>query len=131
MSGVAHWPFTGTEYTIVVPGLPPSVNAKKHWAAVQRDNRTWYDKVALCALGLKIPRPAFQSAIVEIELRYTIPKTHGGRRRRDVDNVAKRMLDALVRCKILVDDSYPSLHETRLRARPGDRDEVILIVREA
>ena len=112
-------------YTITIPGLPPSVNRTgQHWSIRRRAHQDWYEIVAAHALGLKIPRPVAPSCVVEIELRYK-------GRPRDSDSAVKLLLDALSACRIIADDSYPALHETRLRARPAAVEQVVLTIREA
>lgn len=112
-------------YELRIAGLPPSLNTTmRHWSNAYRARKDWYERIAVHALGRKIPRPAFASAIVEVEVHYA-------RRRRDAGNVEKVALDALVKCGILLDDSFPALAETRLRARPAAEDCLVLIVRDA
>lgn len=112
-------------YTLTIDGAPRSVNrTNQHWTARKRETDTWHTIVAVACIGRKIPRPAFpQGAIVEIELRSP--------RKRDPDNVAKVLLDALVKCGVLEDDSFPSLHETRLRARRSPTTHLEITIREA
>jgi Holliday junction resolvase RusA-like endonuclease len=104
-----------------------NVSLTQHWSKRNRANHDWYDKVALCALRYSIPRPAFQHAILEIEVHYTVKQR--GRRKVDASNIVKCTEDALVLCGILTDDSFPHLMETRLRARPATADQVILTIR--
>jgi len=118
-------------YTITIPGICTSMNVslRSHWSRRSQANRDWYDAVAIAALGQKIPRPAFKSAIVEIELHYQVRQR--GKRKADASNISKVTEDALVRCGIIADDSWPHLAETRLRALPWPKDEVVIIVRGA
>lgn len=114
-------------YTFTVPGLL-SLNdtTRVHWSVKRRMVKDWYDRVAIAALGYQIPRPAFTNAVVELCAYYRVKQR--GKRKFDAGNIEKHTMDALVRCRILVDDSFPHLHETRLRARPGAEDQVVITI---
>ena len=87
--------------TITVPEIPPSNNKyigrDARWAYQQEKQRWEW----LIRSAIKKPPVAIERAVVKIT--YFFPD----RRRRDPDNYSGKMImDGLVRCDVLVDDSF-------------------------
>ena len=93
---------TGTHATIVIPRWhPPRLNQwdGRHWAARARLKRQTRDMVAAYARQLGVP-PATGKRRVGLAV-WLRPRCRGG----DPDAYHKALLDALVACRLLVDDA--------------------------
>jgi Holliday junction resolvase RusA-like endonuclease len=107
--------------------LPPSAN---HRYVRRRDGRVAlthearsYDVVVYAALGARRPRVPKQ---VPLTLEVEVVVDH--RRRRDLDNVLKQLVDSLCRC-LGVDDAWVDEIVARKRVVPGDEPRLIVVVR--
>ena len=98
-------------WCFVVPGTPvpkqrPRRNARGVWYTPSRTKR-YEEKVAVCARSAGLSAPLTGS--VRLEIRLWLPD----RRRRDIDNTAKTIMDALNRLAWLDDSQVTSLTVTR------------------
>lgn len=90
---------------IIVDGTPPSANRylgshTRHWSRYGQEKKAWAAKVTEAARG-KEPREPIGRA--EVRIHYVFPD----RIRRDPDNYAgKMLLDPLVSCGVLRDDTF-------------------------
>lgn len=88
-----------SRWVIEIPGyLPPSLNVliHCHWTKKHKLKKECTNLVA--HYGAKVPRKA-------VKRRVRLTLTRSGRRRLlDADNAWKAILDALVACKLIVDD---------------------------
>lgn len=96
----------------IIPHIPPSDNVykgRKNVWQYREDKKLWEQYVfAYC-----LPRPSAPHKTATVTITYFF-KTHG---RRDPDNYSgKFILDGLVRCGILADDSFDNI---RLILRGG------------
>lgn len=112
--------------TYIVPGIPPSNNqyiGRKNYHEYQRTKKMWAERIALCCR----PKPQKPLPRAVVILTYYFPD----RRRRDPDNYAPKMiLDGLVKCGILVDDSFQNI-ELILSAKFGcKKSETVIEVKE-
>jgi Holliday junction resolvase RusA-like endonuclease len=95
---------------IVVPGRPPTLNARRHWRAIAKDNENWKAVATADALDA---RKGWESKhglrwrplrTARLTVTFIVPD----HRRRDWDNLISTMkpeLDGFVAAGILVDDS--------------------------
>lgn len=96
----------------IIPAIPPSYNkynGRKNVWQYREDKKLWQQYIfAYCR-----PRPDKPFARAKVTITYYF-KTRG---RRDPDNYSgKFILDGLVRCGVLVDDSFGNI-DLALRAR--------------
>lgn len=102
-----------------VADAPPSANGffgktGRNWD-YNREKMRW-DQLVRAALRGKAPKKPIQSAVVSIH--YTFPDN----RRRDPDNYAGKMImDPVVACGVLPDDSFRHVRKLEISAevRPG------------
>jgi len=98
-----------SEIRLVIPAIPPSVgtysrhrivNSKGGKSFVQiyptDEAKAWWDTVAIVNRGQQIRGPS-----LEVQYIVFLPD----RRRRDLDNFGKCLLDALTKCGAIEDDS--------------------------
>lgn len=98
-----------SELRLVIPGCPPSVGTySRHRIVVPRagkpfvqiyptdEAKAWWDTVAVINQGRQLRGPS-------LELQYIVYLPD--RRRRDIDNFAKCLCDALTKCGAIEDDS--------------------------
>lgn len=119
------------EFTVTIPGRPPTPNARRNWGVVARENEAWDEKVRVIAQGRMADDPALWPTELERERsvgkrgkvtpelrRCTRPITYATRyvmtfvvpdhRERDWDNAVasgKPLTDALVHAGVLAGDS--------------------------
>ena len=116
----------GAPFAVTLEGLPPSVNAlyrsKLNGQRYKREGaREWQTAAAIVLRAAWRPRPRIEGpARVSIVLRTK------DRRRWDVDNRAKAVLDAIQDAGILRDDAQ--VHRLETRRDMGERDMTELIV---
>ena len=108
-----------------VPEIPPSNNRyigrEARWA-YQAEKKRWAGLIAVCCR----PRPAEPLRGVTVRLCYHFRD----RRRRDPDNFSgKMLLDGLVRCGVLEDDSFQCIR-LELSARFGEPEAYTEIIVE-
>lgn len=111
---------------IEVPVLPLSENylRRKHWSVRNREAKSWRDNISIWA-----PRrggPYWDGAPIDPAV-VTIIFQHPGSRKRDADNMVKRVVDAVVWGGYLVDDSPDHVRELRLRVQRGEPRTIVLI----
>lgn len=75
-------------YEFVVPGRPASVHEKN-----REEREAWIDRVIISAMRAAPAIPPFLDTPARVTIVFLIAP---GRRRRDVDNVIKPILDAMV-----------------------------------
>lgn len=98
-----------SELRLEIPMLPPSVGTYSRHRIVQprtgksfvqiyptEEAKAWWDTVASIVAGRQLRGPS-------LELQYIVYLPD--RRRRDIDNFAKCLLDALTKCGAIEDDS--------------------------
>lgn len=89
------------EFTL--PGLPSTLNSRKHHMAIYRERKTWKQMVWAAVLNQK-PVAPFQKAKVTLTRHSSRPM--------DGDNLAssfKAVLDGLVEAQVLRDDSFNTI----------------------
>lgn len=105
----------GEVYCYTVPGIPPSINQylgrKNEWKyrAVKDE---WTQRVAWSCKMSPVPLVPLEKSHVTITCFFK------DNRRRDIDNVAKVLMDGLVAAKVIQDDCWQCV-ELHLR---GDID---------
>lgn len=87
---------------IIIDEIPPSNNRfigrENRWE-YQEEKKRWEALVRIACIG----KPKKQTERAVVQIRYSFPD----RRRRDPDNYSGKMiLDGLVRCGVLKDDSF-------------------------
>lgn len=119
------------ELRLVIPALPPSGNHYKTYRIVTPRNRkpfaewypteeakAWWSCVAMVNGGRQLRGPS-------LELQYIV--FFPDRRRRDVDNAAKCLCDALTRCGAIEDDSLITDFHGHKRLDPLNPRTVIVV----
>lgn len=95
---------------IFIPGRPPTLNARRHWRTVARDNEEWKAIVEGKATAVREAWEARHGLrwrplrVARLSVTFIVPD----HRRRDWDNLISTMkpeLDGIVAAGILVDDS--------------------------
>lgn len=99
------------EITIEIPGRPPSLNERRHWRAIARDNATW-KAAAVEAAGIAVGQWQRDHGLdwrtlskVALSVTFIVPT----RIRHDVDNLIstlKPLLDGVVAANVIEDDSF-------------------------
>lgn len=105
-------------HTIDLPGfVPVSVNRlmNGHWAKRKRLKDSDASFVAYSCLAAQIP-PAEGKRRVSCFIQVS-----GRRRSPDPDNVLKSLLDALVRCRMLIDDSAKYIELGSIQVVRGEK----------
>lgn len=115
---------------IVVPGVPPSLNAwaTRHWAQRHRDRGEWAAKVKFVLYAAHGRRRALFTVPVRVTLTYRVaPRLR--KQRLDLDNMApKHAVDAL-RGELFPDDGPQWVRELVQRIEEGAaRDETVIRV---
>lgn len=107
-----------TAVKITVDEIPPSNNRfigrENRWED-QEEKKRWETLVKVACIG----KPKRQTERAVVQIRYFFPD----RRRRDPDNYSGKMiLDGLVRCGVLKDDSFSCIRlELSAECRPAGR----------
>lgn len=105
---------------LVIPAVPLSDNAWKgrHWSVRAREAKRWRDLVGVARLAAGIKEGIQGRVVVTLEFRT----------RRDPSNLLKQVLDALVHCGLIEDDSPRILAELRVRAVPGKPPQTRVLI---
>ncbi len=94
---------------IEIPELPTVIlNARQHWRVKNQEAQKWDRTIHFYTVGKRPPQP-LQRAILTL--------TRGSARPLDFDNLAsswKHVVDSLVTCGIIADDSYQVIGMPRL-----------------
>jgi Holliday junction resolvase RusA-like endonuclease len=118
-------PAVSAAHVVTIPGwVPPSVNRllKAHWAVAHRIKRKACERIALECLAARIP-----PATGPRRVRLAVTVANRGHRP-DPDNLLKCVLDALVNCRALLDDSAGHCVATPPAVRAGrDRQTIIIL----
>ena len=114
------------ELRIVIPDIPPSNNAylgrDTRWG-YQKDKSGWLMKVR--AAIRKRPQKPIHHAYIHIHYDYT------DNRRRDPDNYSgKFLLDALVREKIIEDDSFQHIDLVLTASFKQPKKQTVITIEE-
>ena len=112
--------------TIIIPEIPQSNNKyigrENRWG-YQAEKKRWEMLIRAACAG-KVKRTA-ERAVVQI--RYTFPD----RRRRDPDNYSGKMiLDGLVRCGVIRDDSFGNIRLELSAGYAAGKPKTEIIVNE-
>ncbi|WP_423415544.1 RusA family crossover junction endodeoxyribonuclease [Hyphomicrobium sp. B1] len=119
---------TDLPFRLTLP-LPPSANAlfaniRGHGRVRTYAYRKWSD---VAGWTIRVERPRKFLGPVSIEIRAGIP-----RRRRDLDNLAKPVIDALVSFDVIVDDSDQIVRAVTLAWDSNvEPEKILLVVRAA
>ena len=114
---------------LTVNEVPPSNNKymgnSNSYHIYRNDKKLWQQIIGYSANG-KIPKKPFKKA--EVTITYYFPTKH----RRDPDNYSgKLILDPLVRCGILEDDSFSNIVNLNLNGKyDKDNPRTEIIVKE-
>ena len=88
---------------VVIPGRPPSPNARRHWRAISKDNAHWKE-IARLATVEALPTGWEPLRRCRMTVEFVVPD----RRDRDDDNLIaaqKPCVDGIVRGGAILDDS--------------------------
>jgi len=110
---------TATIHTLTIPDfLPQNLNRllRTHWAKRNRAIRADSELVAIFAIQAGIPK-------ANGKRRLALAFTTNAQVAPDADNLLKAMLDALVRCRLLVDDSPRWVELAGISVSRADRRE--------
>lgn len=114
---------------------PPTANrrlvpAKRRWVTAP-EYRAWQERAAIAILKQWQPKYRGTPWIADGELEIRIDARYPDRRRRDLDNCIKPVLDALVRAGIIVDDSCISRIDAWRDSEPIAGGELRVTIRAA
>lgn len=118
------------QWTITLPEWhPPSMNqyVRTHWAVRKRDLDNLTNEIHLISTYQRIPKATTPRAV-----RIVIQKTPRGKRD-DPGNLyarSKAILDALVRCELLLDDDNTSLEALEVVERRADTKQTLIEITE-
>ena len=102
-------------------GVPPSINqwSRGHWSVRAEHSVDWIARVLVAARG-RIPAGWDPNQAARVTITFYC--------RRDPDNMAKFVVDGLVKNRVIADDKYPFLDELVLRQRPAKPAEYRTVV---
>lgn len=108
-------------WAVIIPGRPPTPNARRHWRLEARDAKEWRSiaqATAEAALAGSGPWEPIRRC--RMEVTFIVSQD----RPRDLDNLvasSKPLTDGLVDAGVLVDDSTRVIEEAtyRVRHQPG------------